>query len=226
MENCNLTDNNYITKGSTCPKHRIFISQPFSDINPTRVEYTRELCIRYLKNLYTRIGLINSLDNGNDMVNIEIIDNYHKPKYDKSNKLWCLGDSIQQLGTANLIVFSGDYASARGCRIEMEIAKEYSIPYIILPDIMIVQRILGDDCDSLKYQPFIITEAVTFHRDENNHRICSCPTVLGFSRDDAYNGYIIYKTFVDRSSPNHYSTYKDLPYGIMNVDIDISKISK
>lgn len=44
------------------------------------------------------------------------------------NHCWYLGQSIQKLAMADLIVFDYDYVSANGCAIEKHIALLYNIP--------------------------------------------------------------------------------------------------
>lgn len=49
------------------------------------------------------------------------------PEADSSNCLWYLGRSIQRMGKADVIIFSNDWRTARGCIAEHLIAEAYDI---------------------------------------------------------------------------------------------------
>lgn len=46
--------------------------------------------------------------------------------------IYYLSKSIEQLSRADLVLFAPGWNTARGCRIEHKIAKDYDIPYIEL----------------------------------------------------------------------------------------------
>lgn len=45
------------------------------------------------------------------------------------NRLWYLAKSIEVLGTADLVIFSHDWFTANGCRVEHMLCDLYKIPY-------------------------------------------------------------------------------------------------
>ena len=44
--------------------------------------------------------------------------------------VWYLGDSLKKLAQADIVFFADGWKDARGCKIEHEVAKQYSIPMI------------------------------------------------------------------------------------------------
>lgn len=44
--------------------------------------------------------------------------------------VWCLGESLKKLAQADIVFFADGWKDARGCKIEHEVAKQYSIPMI------------------------------------------------------------------------------------------------
>lgn len=64
---------------------------------------------------------------------VELIDSFIKDypgEVNKSIPVWYLGKSIQFLSEADVAYFGGDWRSARGCKIEHEIAVQYDIDRI------------------------------------------------------------------------------------------------
>ena len=47
-----------------------------------------------------------------------------------------LGRSIQILGQADLVIFTDDYATANGCRIEKHVCQTYEIPFKMYSEII------------------------------------------------------------------------------------------
>lgn len=68
----------------------------------------------------------------------DVIDTYHKNFVadGKHPRLDYLGDSIRLMRNADFIFFANDWDSAKGCRVEMGIAKEYDIPFMIEPKVV------------------------------------------------------------------------------------------
>lgn len=67
----------------------------------------------------------------NPQFKYELIDTLHEnlcPPDD--NPLWYLGLSIQQLGEADVVIFSKDWRIANGCRAEHLICDMYGIEYV------------------------------------------------------------------------------------------------
>ena len=100
---------------------KIFISQPFSGRTEVEVMKEKEEIIKWLK----IIG-----------IDATVLDQYHQsePPIDDPEKkrIWFLANSIQMMSMVDLVVFSDNWESAKGCRIEHEIAIEYNLPYIEL----------------------------------------------------------------------------------------------
>lgn len=66
---------------------------------------------------------------------VGIIDSYlsSTPKSDNPS-VWCLGRAIQLMADADLVFVCDGYENARGCLIEVEVAKKYNIPIIYEED--------------------------------------------------------------------------------------------
>lgn len=66
---------------------------------------------------------------------VGIIDSYFSgtPKSDNPS-VWCLGGAIQLMADADLLFVCDGYENARGCLIEVEVAKRYNIPIIYEED--------------------------------------------------------------------------------------------
>ena len=61
-----------------------------------------------------------------------LIDNYHKEGIpEDAGRLAYLGDSISKMSDADIIIFAPGWERAKGCAIEMEIARTYDILYTI-----------------------------------------------------------------------------------------------
>lgn len=57
--------------------------------------------------------------------------NTEEPPFDDPDRIgvWYLGNSIQLLSEADLVVFATAWHYARGCRIEHRVCEEYNIPF-------------------------------------------------------------------------------------------------
>lgn len=66
--------------------------------------------------------------------NYDVIDSFHQDNdpngVDKYSGVYYLGHSLMLMRTANLVVFSKNWTSARGCIIEHRVCELYDIPYI------------------------------------------------------------------------------------------------
>lgn len=98
---------------------KIFMSQPMNGRTEEEVFEEREKYIEIFKA-------------ENPMFeNAELIDNYHKPHAPENpTRLWFLGDSLQLMGTSDVVVFVPGWRKSNGCRVEMFCCKVYKIPYI------------------------------------------------------------------------------------------------
>lgn len=92
----------------------VFLSHPMHGLTDEEVMEIRSAAYRYLKRVY-----------GDD---IRLIDNYrHSDAPENAGRLWHLGCSIQQMEKADAIYFCPGWETARGCRIEERIAREYGL---------------------------------------------------------------------------------------------------
>lgn len=65
--------------------------------------------------------------------NVEIIDSFisdYPSEINKQIPVWYLGKSIQLLSQADIAYFGGDWANARGYKIEHSIAEAYGIEIV------------------------------------------------------------------------------------------------
>jgi hypothetical protein len=62
---------------------------------------------------------------------VEVIDSYFQNVPEVKNKpLWCLGESLKLLATADVAYFAKGWEQYRGCKIENTCAVEYGIDVI------------------------------------------------------------------------------------------------
>lgn len=101
---------------------KVFVSLPMSGIDSDKVyERMKEIFVKFCV-------VIGRKDNS-----ITLIDQFFKMSTDeksiKNTSVWCLGDSIKMMSKASIVIFSEDYITARGCRMEKEICVAYNIPH-------------------------------------------------------------------------------------------------
>lgn len=92
---------------------KVFISQPMTVKSETEILAERE-----------KIWL-DWLDQDHYGHEYELIDSYTKPA--GKSRLWMLGDSIQKMEDADIIIFSDGWDSAKGCVVEAIVAMKYNI---------------------------------------------------------------------------------------------------
>lgn len=93
----------------------IFISQPMNGKTNEEIEAERSNIIRECKEKYG---------------DISIIDSFMKDAPHDAKPVWFLGKSLEMLSTADGVYFADGWGTARGCKIEHEVAKEYGIKII------------------------------------------------------------------------------------------------
>ena len=105
-------------------KKKVFISQPMSGKRKREIMEDRALILEHLAHFSVYEE------------DIEVINTYieTEPPEDSNVRLWYLGNTIELLAQADLVVFAKDWEKARGCRIERECARIYHIPAIIIQD--------------------------------------------------------------------------------------------
>lgn len=96
---------------------RLFISQPMRGKTDEEILAAREKAIAAAKHHL-----------GED---VEVIDSFFQSVPEVENRpLWCLGESLKLLATADVAYFAKDWDQYRGCRIENTCAIEYGIDVI------------------------------------------------------------------------------------------------
>lgn len=92
---------------------KLFISQPMKGKTKEEIEAERNEVLEALK-LFTLKGQ-----------DVEVIDSFFKDAPHDAAPLWCLGESIKLLGSADIVYFCKDWAKYNGCVIEHECAVRY-----------------------------------------------------------------------------------------------------
>lgn len=87
---------------------KLFISQPMNGVTDEYIKKKRD-------------------ELSNEYFTYDVIDSYFENAPHDASPLWCLGESIKLLGTADLVVFAKGWEKKRGCRIEHAVAVEYGI---------------------------------------------------------------------------------------------------
>lgn len=96
---------------------KVFISQPMRGKTDEEILKAREDAIVEIHKKYPS-------------EQIEIIDSFFVDEHKKLNAVQCLGQSIELLGEADLVVFLNGWKDARGCVIENIVCNEYNISWM------------------------------------------------------------------------------------------------
>ena len=101
---------------------------------------------------------------------IEILDQVHIAETadivameERKLRTFRLGRSIQILGQADLVIFTDDYATANGCRVEKFVCQTYQIPFKMYSDIIADLK-----KDSFKWNSFHQVVNTTYGMASNN----------------------------------------------------------
>ena len=105
---------------------KIFISQPMTGRKDDVVKKEREDIEEICRWKYGE--------------NIQILDTFiegwtEKEEYTSKKPLWFLGHCMEALSEADVVVYTSGWESSKGCRLEREACKIYSIPLISLEDL-------------------------------------------------------------------------------------------
>ena len=100
----------------------VFISQPMAGKDKASIEYRAH-------NILKMLGWEGK---------VELIDQW---SYENENRIRCLAHSIDMMRTADVVIFTEDSKTARGCRIEYSICKEYGIPFTVITNVMLEDRV-------------------------------------------------------------------------------------
>lgn len=96
---------------------RLFISQPMRGKTNEEILLTRAKAVESARN---HLG-----------EEVEVIDSFFQNVPNMENTgLWCLGESLKLLATADVAYFASDWEHYRGCKIENLCAVEYGITVI------------------------------------------------------------------------------------------------
>lgn len=123
--------------------------------------------IRYIDLVRKQVSLAVSLLYDEE---IEILDQVHIAETaeiaameERKLRTYRLGRSIQILGQADLVIFTDDYATANGCRVEKFVCGAYQIPY------KMYSAIIADlKKDSFKWNQFRQLVNTTYGIASNN----------------------------------------------------------
>lgn len=89
---------------------KIFISQPMRNKTQEQIVNARNEAVATIREKY------------ND--DVTILESY-KPEFKDLSPIACLGESLKIMAEADIVVFIGDWTSARGCEIEHNVADKY-----------------------------------------------------------------------------------------------------
>lgn len=99
---------------------KIFISTPMKDQNPEQIELGFEKIDKAIKLVFE------SSDNNTFAVETTHAD----PEWFNDNPVVGLGKAIQRMGECDVVYFTDNWAGAKGCIIEREIATLYELPVL------------------------------------------------------------------------------------------------
>lgn len=105
---------------------KIFISQPMKDKADEVILAEREKAIEIAKNHL-----------GED---VEVIDSFFQGAPHDAKPLWFLGNAIELMSDADVVVFASGWQNARGCKIEHTCAVEYGIKIIKVCENKIIEN--------------------------------------------------------------------------------------
>lgn len=97
---------------------KVFISQPMNGRSEETIVEEREEIIRVVKEYYDKIC---------GESDVEILDTFFEDFEVKegAGPIWYLGKSVMMMDKADIVVFGNNWALARGCNFEHDIAVEY-----------------------------------------------------------------------------------------------------
>lgn len=97
---------------------RLFISQPMRDKTAEEIKAVRERAtVTARKALGEEVEVIDSV----------IPQNVFMPG---NRQLWCLGEALKLMATADVVYFADNWKEYRGCLIEYRCAKDYGLEVI------------------------------------------------------------------------------------------------
>lgn len=95
---------------------KIFISQPFKGRTEEEVFEERGRLQKMVEEVYGEP--------------VEVIDQYHQTASKGAGRFYYLSQDLLMMGEADLIVFSRNWHTAKGCMVEHELARVYGLNYV------------------------------------------------------------------------------------------------
>lgn len=120
-------------------RKKVFLSLPMSGRTDVEIDNNIREMVEMFDNVI--IKKFNRMDS--DPEHYEFVHNFTKDFDEKAAKrknpnIYYLGEAIKKMADCDYVLFHKRSIEARGCRIEMEVAKEYDIPRIhIISDITV-----------------------------------------------------------------------------------------
>lgn len=105
---------------------KVMVSQRMNGVEDSVIKETRKRIINYVSSTMFPDE------------KVEIVDSYveeYPPDNIPNKAVWYLGKSIQKLAEADLLVVESGAEDARGCKIEMDVARAYGIEICVLPSL-------------------------------------------------------------------------------------------
>ena len=108
-------------------KYKVFISQPMKGRTAEEILAARAKAIESATHFVQE-----TMADAFDDVEVEVLESYFEPEEGiVKNPLYCLGQSLCLMSQADLVYFTSDYETARGCRIEFECATNYGMNVVV-----------------------------------------------------------------------------------------------
>ena len=100
----------------------VFISQPMNGLSEEEIKETRDEIFNNYKERHPSAELIDSY------LSDEVQAYAANARHIRSQRVWCLGQSLGMLSQADVILMAPGWEGTPGCRIEQKVATYYDIP--------------------------------------------------------------------------------------------------
>ena len=105
-------------------KTKVFISQSMRGRAEEEIQQERQWIEQHVLAKHPDVEFVDSILSAQDMASGLTGDRH---------ALWCLGEALKRLATADKLVLGLNAMKSRGCKIEYECAMSYGIPVWFLP---------------------------------------------------------------------------------------------